>query len=82
MPFLGGLKMSKSIAEEVTELQKRIDNKDNVEDINKIQEYILSKLKSTLYAYTTLPEEQRLYILLELVINWIDNEMERRKYAV
>lgn len=48
------------------------------EDINKIQQYILKKLKNYMYGYTTLPSEQKLYILLELIINWIDHEMDMR----
>lgn len=48
-------------------------------EIDRIQDYIFAQLSSLQFNYTTLSQEDKTDKLLELLINWIAFEMEKRK---
>lgn len=71
--------MSKNIAKEIEVLQQRIDNKKNIEEINNIQKYLIKKINNARYEYTTMNKQEHTDFLLDLALNWIIYEMEKRK---
>lgn len=74
--------MNKTIEEEIELLQERLDNnKKNIEEINEIQEYLMQKINNTRYVPTTMSRADATDFLLELALNWIDFEMQKRKLS-
>lgn len=74
--------MSQTITEEIEALQERLDNnKKNIEEINEIQEYLMQKINNTRYSQTTMSRQDTTDFLLELTLNWINFEMDKRKLS-
>lgn len=52
----------------------------SMDDIDNRQKYIFEKIQNNMYGYTTVPQDEKLYMIVDLLVKWIDAEMQRKEH--